>query len=550
MDQQGCLGLKASVSHVCKRAGVNKAFVSLTVCLDCVCVFLCYFSEGIVFLCGHRFSSCLRSVQKLSTFDSDVRIDRLYVHIDFKGSPPKPQYLLECFPLWRQWGATGIIFEWEDMLPFEGKLEVIKKSYCYTKEEVKLMIAAAEKEGLHCIPLVQTFGHLEFVLKHSEFSALRENPKEVLNLCPLTEGSQELAKELINQTLKFHPSADIIHIGCDEVFNLGFCEKCQLKAMEKGLANVFVDHVSTLLEYCKSLNVRPLIWHDMMDSYPSNLLSEKLGNIGEPVLWHYGDVSQVSDSTFDNLYSAFPRVWGATAFKGAAEPDAVWTPLHQRFANHLSWLEKAVLLKERARNLEAIVVTGWSRFSHNSALCEILPVGLPSLHICLRMLQKGHFSSDLIESAAAELGIPEYALLFDETGLDGCAGGGGNATAATADTATSMCEDGNGEGDRDMGTNSKFPGWRLYHFISKLEAARQIYLKIDGQICKQGKNMQGVREQCLEEIQTCISGLEGLREELRAGLNEIFYTADVDEFMVTKFEKVLGLVRELKYALN
>ena len=509
---------------------------------------------GVVYLCGHKFSNCLRSVQKLSTFDSDVRINRLYVHVDFKGSPPKPQYLLECFPLWKRWGATGVVFEWEDMLPFEGRLERIRKSYCYTKDEVALLVGSAEKQGLHCIPLVQTFGHLEFVLKHAEFSAFRENPKEVLNLCPLHEGSEALARELIDQTLQFHPLADTIHIGCDEVFHLGTCEKCRLKAMSEGIENVFVDHVQPLLEYCsKTLRVRPLIWHDMMEAYPSNVLSEKLGNIGEPVLWHYGDVSQLSDSVWDKLYQAFPRVWGATAFKGAAEPDAVWTPLHQRFANHLSWMEKAVLLKEQSRSLEAIVVTGWSRFSHNSALCEILPAALPSLCVCLRMLQNAHFSSNLIEEVGKELGIPEYALLFDNTSLDmgvemkvnGNSDGNRNnhhhrIMMMDTDVDDSDHSDGNEQEEEDSysskGTSKQemFPGRDLYFSLARVEAARQLYLKSSSESDF--------------AVNNCIENLCQLREELLRHLSRVLYKEDVEEIMATKFDNIVkNLKRRLEH---
>lgn len=47
----------------------------------------------------------------------------------------------------------------------------------------------------------------------------------MLCLCPLEEGSIELAKELIQQTRSMHPDATYIHIGCDEVFNLGDCAR-------------------------------------------------------------------------------------------------------------------------------------------------------------------------------------------------------------------------------------------------------------------------------------------------------------------------------------
>ena len=35
------------------------------------------------------------------TYVSEVTFDKLYVHIDFKGSPPRPQYIMDCFPLFK-----------------------------------------------------------------------------------------------------------------------------------------------------------------------------------------------------------------------------------------------------------------------------------------------------------------------------------------------------------------------------------------------------------------------------------------------------------------
>ena len=49
----------------------------------------------------------------------------LLVHIDMKGGPPRPQYLLQLLPLLKQWGATGLLIEWEDMFPWEVHLPPI-----------------------------------------------------------------------------------------------------------------------------------------------------------------------------------------------------------------------------------------------------------------------------------------------------------------------------------------------------------------------------------------------------------------------------------------
>ena len=44
---------------------------------------------------------------------------------------------------------------------------VARRANHYTEAEVTEILAAAEAAGLHVIPLVQCFGHLEWLLKHA-----------------------------------------------------------------------------------------------------------------------------------------------------------------------------------------------------------------------------------------------------------------------------------------------------------------------------------------------------------------------------------------------
>ncbi len=50
----------------------------------------------------------------------------LLVHIDMKGGPPTPRYLIQLLSLFKTWGASGILIEWEDMFPWDGELQVNK----------------------------------------------------------------------------------------------------------------------------------------------------------------------------------------------------------------------------------------------------------------------------------------------------------------------------------------------------------------------------------------------------------------------------------------
>ena len=97
-----------------------------------------------------------------------------YVHIDMKGGPPTLTYLLELLEIMSEWGAEGVVVEWEDMFPWSGDLSVLARRGHYTLEMVSSLLDHAARLHLKVIPLIQTFGHMEFVLKHEKFRHLRQ----------------------------------------------------------------------------------------------------------------------------------------------------------------------------------------------------------------------------------------------------------------------------------------------------------------------------------------------------------------------------------------
>ena len=83
---------------------------------------------------------------------------RRVVHIDLKGAPPKVSYLKSLFPLVKRAGATHLLMEYEDMFPFEGKLENISATNAYSKADLKLVLDTCRELEFEVIPLIQTFG--------------------------------------------------------------------------------------------------------------------------------------------------------------------------------------------------------------------------------------------------------------------------------------------------------------------------------------------------------------------------------------------------------
>ena len=97
------------------------------------------------------------------------------VHLDLKGAPPRVSYYEDFFPLIRNLGATGIVMEYEDMFPFSGpQLQDLPAYNAYSKSDIQHILQLATNNGLEIIPLIQTFGHLEFLLKLEKYAELRE----------------------------------------------------------------------------------------------------------------------------------------------------------------------------------------------------------------------------------------------------------------------------------------------------------------------------------------------------------------------------------------
>ena len=139
------------------------------------------------------------------------------VHFDLKGAPPKLEYMLRLITLLREWGATGILVEYEDLFPYRDQFQVVPKPHAFTLSDIHRLQQAAENENLTFIPLVQTFGHMEFVLKHAKFADVLETGNNAISVCPLHKAALNLVKSLVDQVVEAHEDLKYLHIGGDEV---------------------------------------------------------------------------------------------------------------------------------------------------------------------------------------------------------------------------------------------------------------------------------------------------------------------------------------------
>ena len=183
-------------------------------------------------------------------------------------------------------GANGILLEYEDMFPFWGSLKPAAAGNAYSLRDVKAILDLAKSHNLEVIPLIQTFGHLEMFLKLPEFRNLREVDEFPQAICPSKNDSFTLVQQIIDQVMTVHPTAKWLHIGCDEVYHIGYCEKCRMKSRD----DLFLNHVARVAKYVRDkYNVIPIIWDDMLRQFPNGKINEyRLGELGvEIMLWNY-----------------------------------------------------------------------------------------------------------------------------------------------------------------------------------------------------------------------------------------------------------------------
>ena len=215
--------------------------------------------------------------------------------------------------------------------------------------------------------------------------------------------------------LSLHPDSEWVHIGCDEVYQLGQCSKCSERIANANnnpdatsyydAKTLFLEHVYRVASYVREKNkVIPIMWDDLLRTIPMQTMQNSgIGTLVEPMVWVYvEDIDRFIDSmTWTTYGSVFEHVWSASAFKGAFGERQYAVNIQRHVINHLSWLE--VMRRETRSsnrlNFRGIALTGWSRYDHFAVLCELLPAALPSLVLNLAILTRGGHDFEAVKRA-------------------------------------------------------------------------------------------------------------------------------------------------------
>ncbi|NXT51300.1 HEXDC Hexosaminidase, partial [Pluvianellus socialis] len=425
------------------------------------------------------------------------------VHLDLKGAAPRVSYLEQVFPLLSQLGANGILIEYEDMFPFKGELEILKSPYAYSEEDIERIQQLAELHKLEVVPLVQTFGHVEFILKHEKYQHLREVERFPNSFNPHIPDTLALLKSILSQVIEKHRRSTWIHIGADEVFHLGegMDSKNWMSRNKGDTGTMYLKHIKEVLGFIAAQyrGLRALMWDDMLRKISVGALrGERMGTV-------------LAEGDAD------PATAGPAALPGhrphrLAEVRGGGTPT----------LPRAHTAPPAAAQGVMAGLSPLHRYDHYSVLCELLPVGIPSLAICLQTLVNGGFTEETKRKILDALGFQSMQL------------------------EQSTCE---GRG--------AFPGAEIYHMVEQVNGhLKESILKaleeesaIKGWFSPYHRKRQFGNPRNMESFGSKVLKLhedwESFVRDLRAQLERVYFPDTVEEWMEENINPYLDQLRDL-----
>lgn len=292
-------------------------------------------------------------------------------HLDLRIQVMTPEALRDFAKELAGFGINTLVMEWEATYPYE-KHATISNKLSYSRAEITAFIDYCARLGIDVIPLQQTFGHVEYILRNDRYNVLKEDRKDISQLCPLeTEADSLLFNDLFTDMASLHPSK-YVHIGGDETYLLGHCADCSKKAAAVGKSKLFVDYMKMITNMVIRLGKTPVMWADILLKHPeaaSELPKETIfidWNYG----WktnYFGDIDGLQDKGFS--------FWGSPSIR--SHPDNWYVTYWEKHFNN----QRDFIPYSRKAGYEGMVMTSWSTsglygytWDSNYELVDILQV--------------------------------------------------------------------------------------------------------------------------------------------------------------------------------
>ena len=159
-----------------------------------------------------------------------------------------------------------VLIEFGDRFPFRKHAAIVSPN-TLSRNDVKELVAHAHELGITPVPLLQSLGHLEYLLRHEQYTSICENPAVRTQICPIDPNSVRVWTELAEEMLELFPGCKLMHIGADETRELGATRSAEA-CKQLGKGGLFAGHINQVCRWLLDRGITPILWDDMLCTHP------------------------------------------------------------------------------------------------------------------------------------------------------------------------------------------------------------------------------------------------------------------------------------------
>lgn len=191
---------------------------------------------------------------------------RCIYHLDCNFVSLRPEFVRDQLARVAAMGYDTILWELEDQVRWETCPECATPD-SWSKEEFKDLLRLSRSLGLEAVPLLQTVGHGEYVMKHERYHSFREDPDFSDCYCVSNGEVRSFLKQWIAEICDLFGEVSHFHLGGDEAYRFGTCKHC----VEQERNSLYATHLDDISAILRSRGIRPGIWHDMILAHPATI---------------------------------------------------------------------------------------------------------------------------------------------------------------------------------------------------------------------------------------------------------------------------------------
>ncbi|MCP4626609.1 MAG: family 20 glycosylhydrolase, partial [bacterium] len=184
------------------------------------------------------------------------------VHIDVKHHLDTMKYYYDTIDRLARYKINAVIFEFEDKLRYRRQ-PLVGAPRAIGIDAMAALTQYARRRHIEINPLVQGLGHASFILKHEKYIPLRENTKNAWAFCPKDEGTYKVLFDMYLDAMEATPGSRYLHIGGDEVGDIGSCPRCKADAKKDGKLSLQLYWLNRVCKFINRHGRTPIFWDDM-----------------------------------------------------------------------------------------------------------------------------------------------------------------------------------------------------------------------------------------------------------------------------------------------